>query len=343
VTKGSDGLETVNILVSRLSHTPLHFVLRESGAAEKHGFHYQMDICNVSIPGRPVWTKKDRAPQLLDGAYHFCSGLHHEPYRLRANGDRRLAYLAQTQNDWDDRLVVRPEVTSVHDLEDRLVLTHSSTMCTFGNFKRALQRAGADVARINFEEVSTCAGTQEGKLIDMLARGEAVAASVDIPFDRRAEKLGLKTLALPRIPVIHNTTLCANLAWVQASRDNEDLVRRYLMALIEAIHFFKTQKDLVCAILERELAPILNLQGYDEVEHLQLKWSELLCTRPYPDALAVWNVYDLDVAHDPRVSMIGSMELWDLHYLRQVEDSGFIDRLLPGALQILPETSARPR
>jgi hypothetical protein len=321
-------LDTISIIVSRLSHTPLHFTLRDSGVAEKHGLHYQMDICNVPIPGRPVWGKKDRAPRLLSNEYQFCSGLHHEPYRLRAAGDRRLAYLAQTQNDWDDRLVVRPEITSVHDLEGKLVLTHSSTQCTFGNFKRALARAGADIERINFEEVSTSGGTQEGRLIEMVARGEAVAASVDIPFDKRAEKMGLKTMALPRIPVIHNTTLCANLEWV---RDNEDLVRRYLKALIEAIHFFKTDKERTCAILERELAPLIGLQGADEVEHLHTTWCQLLCTRPYPDALAVWNVYDLDVAHDPRVNMIGSMELWDLHYLREVDDSGFVDELLEPA------------
>ena len=72
----------------------------------------------------------------------------------------------------------------------------------------------------------------------------------------------LPPTVLPRIPVIHNTTLCANLDWV---RDNEDLVRRYLKALIEAIHFFKTEKERTCAILERELAPLIGLQGADEV------------------------------------------------------------------------------
>jgi hypothetical protein len=43
--------------------------------------------------------------------------------------------------------------------------------------------------------------------------------------------------------------------------------------------------------------------------------------------MAVWNVYDLDVAHDPKVNFIGPFEVWDTHYLRKIDDSGFIDRL----------------
>jgi hypothetical protein len=41
----------------------------------------------------------------------------------------------------------------------------------------------------------------------------------------------------------------------------------------------------------------------------------------------VHNVYQLDAAKDPHMSRIAPLEPWDLHYLREVDDSGFIDRL----------------
>jgi hypothetical protein len=52
-----------------------------------------------------------------------------------------------------------------------------------------------------------------------------------------------------------------------------------------------------------------------------------LSKKPYPLASAIQNVYDLDVGKDPAMRNIGPMEPWDLHYLRTIDDSGFIDRL----------------
>jgi hypothetical protein len=87
----------------------------------------------------------------------------------------------------------------------------------------------------------------------------------------------------------------------------------------------------VCEILERELAPVIGLQGPDEIEHLHKVWAGLLSPKPYPHPLAVWNVYTLDVAPDPEVNFIGPFELWDTTYLRTIDDSGYIDEMYGGA------------
>jgi hypothetical protein len=36
--------------------------------------------------------------------------LNHETYRERARGEKRLTYLAQAPNNWDDQLVTSPEI-----------------------------------------------------------------------------------------------------------------------------------------------------------------------------------------------------------------------------------------
>jgi len=132
------------------------------------------------------------------------------------------------------------------------------------------------------------------------------------------------------VPVIHNATICANHEWV---RQNEDTTDAFLRSMIDTIHFFKTEKSRVCEILERHLAPLIGLQGADEVEHLQAGWASLLSAKPYPHPLAVWNVYNLDVAHDPTVNFIGPFEIWDTSYLRAIDDSGYIEQLYGGAQQ----------
>jgi hypothetical protein len=93
------------------------------------------------------------------------------------------------------------------------------------------------------------------------------------------------------------------------------------------VHFFKTEKQKSCAIIAREVAPLIGLDGDDEIEYLHGQWSVLLCPKPYPAPLAVTNLYALDVAHDPLANSIAPLEVWDTHYVRMIDDSGFIDAL----------------
>jgi len=317
-------LEKIRLLCSAVSHMPFIFTLRDSGVTEKYGFELEVDIAGFSRSGKPPRSMSDRASLLLDGQYEFLSGLHHQTYVYRAKGDKRFVYLAQTQNSWDDRLIARSEITELKQLEGKKILNNGNPApCVMGNLIEALHEAGVDTSKIEFVSLEETE-VKRYLALDMLARGAVDAADVDIPFDLIAQKKGFNVLELPDRPVIHNTTICASMDFV---RRNEDRVIAFLKALLEAIHFFKTERRKVCEILSRELAPLLHLQEEDEVEYLHQQWSRLLLAKPYPHPLAIWNVYNLDVANNPEVNFIGPLEIWDTHYLRQIDDSGFIDHL----------------
>jgi hypothetical protein len=322
-------VDKIKILSSSISHMPLHFVFRDSGVTEKYGLELEIDVAKVPQKGKMTRTIAERASLLLSGEYQFLSGLHHEPYLYRARGDKRLVFLAQTQNEWDDRLIVRPEIREPRQLEGKRILTGPAP-CVSGNLRRALERAGVDVATVEFVFSSREGEGLDSRLavgrssIERVLHHDVDAANVDIPFDLQAKKRGLDAIQLPALPVIHNTTICASTEFV--GRD-EELVVAFLEALMEAIHFFKTEKQKSCAILANELAPLIGLEAEDEIEYLHGEWSRLLCAKPYPDPLAVWNLYDLDVAHDPVAKAVAPLETWDTHYVRAIDDSGFIDAL----------------
>ncbi|HSE88875.1 MAG TPA: ABC transporter substrate-binding protein [Candidatus Binatia bacterium] len=321
--------DTIKLLSSSISHMPLHFVFRDSGITENYGFELEIDIAKVPQIGKKTRTISERAALLLSGEYHFLSGLHHEPYVYRARGDKRLVFLAQTQNHWDDRLIVRPDIKEPKQLEGKKILTGPAP-CVCGNLRHALERAGVDLSKVEFIFSSREGEGEDSRLavghssIERVRRYDVDAANVDIPFDLQAKKRGLNALELPALPVIHNTTICASTDFV---RKNEEMVVSFLKALIEAIHFFKTEKQKSCAILAQQLAPLIGLEAEDEIDYLHSQWSRLLCAKPYPDPLAVWNLYELDVAHDPKANTIGPLETWDTHYVRMIDDSGFIDAL----------------
>jgi hypothetical protein len=318
----------VRMLASIISHMPLHAVWRDSGVTQKHGFDLIVDACNVPMADGNVITMKQRAPLLLDGTYDFLSGLHHETYVYRARGDKRLVYVAQAQNDWDDRVVAREDIHTSKDLEGKKVVVADRAPCVFGNLKHCIQVAGANLDAIEFVSLDSHALDVNRQAVEMVARGDAAAAQVDMPFDLQGEKLGLHELDIPSVPVIHNATMCANRDFLL--QDPETTVA-FLKSMIDAIYFFKKQKNRVCEILEESLAPVIGIQGSDEIEHLHAGWAKLLSPKPYPHPLAVWNVYNLDVAHDPNVNFIGPFETWDTSYLRTIDDEGYIDELYDGA------------
>src|SRR5215203_3419579 len=117
----------------------------------------------------------ERAPKLLDGTYDFLSGLHHEPYYYRARGNKRFVYLAQAQNDWDDRIVATDAITSPQDLEGKRLIVTSPAPCVYGNLKHSLELGGADLSKIEFvtmRDLGIRGGCKEA--VAMVARGEAV-------------------------------------------------------------------------------------------------------------------------------------------------------------------------
>ncbi len=319
----------VSMLGSDISHMPLLSVWQHSGVTRHYGFDLTVHVTNTNVVGQPLVSMRDRAPKLMDGTYNFLSGLHHEPYEYRARGDKRFVYLAQAQNDWDDRIIAQDNIQSPLDLEGKKLIYTTAAPCVLGNLRHSIEAAGADLSRIEFVPLAARGvHVERSEAVEMVARGEAAAASVDIPFDLRGEKLGLHHLATPSIPVIHNATICANRDWVA---EHEDTAVAFIRSMIDAIHFFKTEKSKVCAILEEHAAPIIGVRHADEIEHLQRSWASLLSPKPYPHPLAVWNVYNLDVAHNPAVNFIGPFELWDTSLLRQIDDTGFIDELYGGA------------
>jgi hypothetical protein len=323
---------TVRVLCTAVPHLPLLFVWRDSGVTQRQGFELAVDVPAGGGAGQFRIPMNDCADMLLAGTYDFLSGLHQQTYIYRARGDKRLVYVAQGQNTWAGRVVATPEIGSAEDLAGKRFLVTSAVPCVFGNLEHCLTLAGVDLERVQFVEMARRGADHCRQAVEAVARGEAAATHVDVPFDKLAERYGLRSLPVPTVPVVHNLTLCGNREWIV---QHEETTLAVLRSLIDAIHFFKTERSRVCEILERTLAPLIGIETPAEIEYLQEDWAGLLCARPYPHPLAVWNVYHLLAEHEPSMAFIGPFEVWDTSYLRTIDDSGYIDELYGGAARAL--------
>ena len=137
-------LRTLDLLASDSSHLPFLFVFKESGVMEKYGFEIDLHL----VGGSKAPTMAHRAKLALSGEIDFLSGLHHETYRARAKGEKRLAYLAQAQNNWDDRLIADGKIQSAQDLKGQKIICHSKAPCVAGNLRAVCKPATSNRMRL---------------------------------------------------------------------------------------------------------------------------------------------------------------------------------------------------
>jgi hypothetical protein len=124
-------------------------------------------------------------------------------------------------------------------------------------------------------------------------------------------------LPLEPLPMINGPTLTTMLTTLD-SKDR--LGERLVKALVLGIHFARTRREETERMLEglRQRIPAAR-PNYASVAKLLPK--------PYPDIDGINNAYKLCWMKDPVAKEKSPLALWDLHYLRMLDHSGFIDRL----------------
>ena len=115
--------------------------------------------------------------------------------------------------------------------------------------------------------------------------------------------------------MIEGVTLTTTTTYVQ---NHEDEARSLIMALIDAIHFFKTKKVDTLNIVKKHCSELLKMRDDEEwdcfYETKRRRWKP----KPYPSLEALQNVFALALKRDPEIKEFNPLALWDLHYLRRL-------------------------
>jgi ABC-type nitrate/sulfonate/bicarbonate transport system substrate-binding protein len=123
--------------------------------------------------------------------------------------------------------------------------------------------------------------------------------------------------------MIYYTTLSTNLKFTQA---HPDIVERFLKGIIEGIHFFKTQPEKTMKILEERYTNDGKMDAKLARDTYEV-YAKHFEPKLYPTTAAIDNVYEEGLRQDKDAARINPMELWDLHFVRAIDDTGFIDDL----------------
>lgn len=304
-------------------HLELLHVIAESGSWQKY---------DLEVDYNKKISSKDAHALVPTGEVEFVGGNHLSPYGHRARGDGWV-YLGQTVNQVTNSLVVRAdsEIHGVGDLREKVVGTTGSHPTL--NDWLYLKNRGLDLDRDDVALVDQWKYSESG--IDPMEEAEykplwacvrdkeVDAAFLRPPSNLIAAQHGLRVIDIEPLPMIYFTTVSSSLAFVQK---HPDIVERFLKGLIEGIHFFKTEPEKSIAIMRERYT----LEGaMDEAVATQAHRSlaEQLEPKLFPTIPAIQNVYQQAVRKDPDAKRVNPLELWDLHFVRKLDDEQFIANL----------------
>ena len=105
-----------------------------------------------------------------------------------------------------------------------------------------------------------------------------------------------------------------------------DIVERFLKALMEGIHYFKTQPEKTIKIL-KERHTNEGIMDETMARTMYKELARILEPKLYPSLQAVSNVYEEAVRQDKDAAKVAPMALWDTHCIRKIDDQGFVNNL----------------
>lgn len=306
------------------SHLPLLHVISESGSWAKHGLEVKYDY-GISAG--------DAHRQVPSGEVEFVGGNHVSTYAHRARGDSWV-YLGQTLNYVNSKLCVRSDsgINGIRDLHGKKVGTRGSHPGL--NDWLYLKQRGLDEDRDEVElinqikhkkgDMDPIKGVEaSAPLYDWVKTKKVDAAFLTQPAAEFAKQAGMKLIDIEPLPMIWFTTVSSSLKFVEK---NPDLVERFLKGIMEGIHFFKTQREKSIKIIqtrytkEGKLNKLLATLTYESL-------ADSLEPKLMPAMQSIANVYQEALRQDKDARKVNPLELWDMHFVRKIDDSGFVRNL----------------
>jgi NitT/TauT family transport system substrate-binding protein len=156
-----------------------------------------------------------------------------------------------------------------------------------------------------------------------LETGKVQAAMVAIPLTRKAKGLGFYALADQQMLGLEyqHTALATTQALI---RVRPDLVRSVMKAYVEGIHYYKTRRAGSLGIL----AKYLNTPNVDILMEIHENLGLNLTPRkPYPTLRGIEIMLRELAARDPKAKAAKPEDFVNLTFVKELDDSGFIDRL----------------
>jgi len=155
--------------------------------------------------------------------------------------------------------------------------------------------------------------------------GDAAATFMSPLYLPEALAAGLKVLHVPEIPIVgHFSQACR----AEFAHENSALLSAYVKAVIHALVWLTLQSGDALASLAPALKRLMELPDDGELKRRFVSVVSDLKIRPYPTPQAIANTYEIATIEYPAAKGLNPLSLWDLHWVKELDDTGFIDEVV---------------
>ena len=139
-----------------------------------------------------------------------------------------------------------------------------------------------------------------------------------------ALKKGFHNLVTVRLPY-QSTGVATTRTFI---REYPDIVRRYIRSQIEAVHRIKTDREAAIKVLAKYLA----LQDKEILEKTYegISSDDEIPPKQYPNPEGIKNILEPLAQTDPKAKAAKPEDFVDVRFLKELDESGFIDELYKG-------------
>ena len=290
--------------------TPVIFAIREIATR-----HYALDVNIVRIKDGDEYEAA-----LFNGAADIIIEHLEYLYEGAAKG-KKVTFLCAPSKGGGLDLVVRPSVQSVEELRGKTIAVRSHGQphaVTLWLRMLGLEKA---VTTVIVPDKDVGRWGQWKKVVS----GECVATFMSPLYLPEALTAGLKVLAVPDIPIVGQF---AQACLAEFARKNDAVMRAYMQAVLHALVWLTYRPDEALATLAAELKVSFNITDASELKRRFDAVVTGLKVRPYPTPQAITNTYEIAVIEYPDAKGLNPLSLWDLHWVKELDDGGFIDALV---------------
>jgi len=215
-------------------------------------------------------------------------------------------------------LVAQPNIKKAEDLRGKIGGNHIAGTTAEFALKVGLKKIGFDPLKdVNLRVIGGSIERMialQKRIVDFTVVTEAGKAM--------AEKLGYPTvvdMVALKIPFPQNGIFTST----KLIRDNPDLVRRYMRAYVEAIHFYKTHKEDTIKSM-RKYSRVEDRKFLDEAWEWHMKFMP---DEPYPPVDGYQLVLQDMAEKNPKAAHADVKDYIDSRFVKELDDSGFIKNL----------------
>ena len=309
----------INAFFRSHTHLPLWEIIEQAGFWKQVGIKVNWSFCDSS---------EEAEGGLFSGKIDLISGNHISPYALVAKG-KPIVSLASPTNGVSDQVISREPIKSLTEIRgkrvvDTTILDNGGGYNHIrGNHMLYILEAGLELTDVKWIEITDRMSSEfRIQQYEAMKAGEGDVTMVT-GDTKRYEDAGFHVLQLPRLPMINGPTLTTT---VTALNKYDRFGERLVLAQVLGIYYARTHREETEKILDglKQREPEARNVSYNSVAKLLAK--------PYPDHQAVANAYRLCCMKAPEAKDVSPQALWDLHFLQQLDNSGFINRLYEGAV-----------